>query len=358
VKPKYAPMPPRPDDMAAPEPFVLDTTPREIYEGLNEYVIGQEHAKKTMAIAAYNHMKRIMNPSDSMRKSNVLMIGPTGCGKTHLARTLAKNLCLPIAVVNATEYTEAGYYGKDVEVMISELLFAADGDLCATERGIVFIDEVDKIARRSGSGMTGASGRDIGGEGVQQGILKLLESNRVFAPINITQHWNKHDFVPVDVSNILFICAGTFGDIKRGRVKSDIGYMGETAQMKSSRRIKVKDLEEYGLVKELLGRLPVLCELDTLSESELARIITEPPDSLQVEYAELFDFEDIKLSYTTDGIQAIVKKALETDTGARGLKSVFEELFHDLSFNAPSRVGEHIVVDGDYVDAHVFADEL
>ena len=345
---------PQPDEETrTPAPFILDTTPQEIYDGLNEYVIGQKRAKRTLAVAAYNHMKRIVNPGDAMRKSNVLMIGPTGSGKTHMARTLARQLNLPIAIVNATEYTEAGYYGKDVEVMVSELLFASEGDLRATERGIIFIDEMDKIARRSDPARTGASGRDIGGEGVQQGILKLLEANRVFAPINITQHWNKHDFVRIDVSNILFICAGTFSDLKRGRLKNDIGYMGESAEAKAAQRIGTGDLEEYGIIKELLGRLPVICELGTLSREELARIITEPADSLQKEYDELFDFEKIRLSYTQDGIDRIVEKAVEMDTGARALKSVFEELFHDLSFDAPNREGESVVVGASYVDAHL-----
>ncbi|MBZ0271273.1 ATP-dependent Clp protease ATP-binding subunit ClpX [bacterium] len=328
-------------------------TPRQIHEEMCRFVIGQERAKRVMSVAAYNHLKRIRQAGSLLRKSNILMIGPTGSGKTHIARSLARILSVPFVVVNATEYTEAGYYGKDVEVMAAELLFSAGGDVRAAERGIIFVDEIDKLARRGEMGRTGAGGRDIGGEGVQQALLKLLESNRVFVPLNVTQHWSKHDFVPMDVSNILFVCAGTFSDLKRGRTKDDIGFAGTSAERKLRRRATVQDLEEYGLISELMGRLPVLTELDPLTDVELGRIVTEPPDALLREFREMFAFEDIELGLEESGLREIVQLAKARKTGARGLRSIFEEVFHDLAFEAPESVGKKVVVDRDYVRAHV-----
>jgi ATP-dependent Clp protease ATP-binding subunit ClpX len=334
-----------------PEPI---HAPKEIFEELDRYVIGQDRAKKIVAIAAYNHFKRIYGSSKLLKKSNILMIGPTGCGKTHIARQLAKILDVPFAVVNATEYTEAGYYGKDVEIMISELLFAAGGDAAAAEKGVVFVDEIDKIASRSHGFITGAGARDIGGEGVQQALLKLLESNKVFAPLNLTQHWSKHDFVQVDVTNILFVCAGTFTDLGRGRYKADIGFSGESAESKRSRRrISARELEEYGLIAELLGRLPVVLEMNPLSHEEMGRIITDPPDSLLTEYRDLFSYEGIKIEMDSSGRDAIVDCAMKRMLGARGLRSIFEELFFDLSFEAPEHMGKTICVDREYVEERI-----
>ncbi len=325
-------------------------TPQEIFERLGSFVIGQDRAKRTISIAAYNHLKRILTPGNLIKKNNILMIGPTGCGKTHIARTLAQILELPFVVVNATEYTEAGYYGKDVEVMVAELLFKTNGDLESTERGIVFVDEVDKIARRGHGAQTGAGNRDIGGEGVQQALLKLLEANKVFVPLNVTQHWSKHDFVHVDVSNILFICAGTFSDIGAGRYKGDIGFWGKTAEDKrASSKVTTKNLEEYGMIAELLGRLPVISQLYELTDKQLGKILQEPPDALLKEYRELLKFEDITLDVTDEGIAAIVAEARRRKLGARGLRGVMEDALSDILFKAPERWGETIVVDEAYV---------
>src|SRR6185295_7147124 len=221
--------------------------PRQIYDYLDRYVIGQERAKRTVAIAAYNHLKRCNQKTVAgkrlIKKSNLLLIGPTGSGKTHIARTLADFLEVPFTVADATEYTEAGYYGKDVEVMIGELLHHCDGDVELAQRGIVFIDEIDKIARRTHSARTGAGARDIGGEGVQQALLKVLEGREIFAPLNVTQHWNKHDFVVVDTQDILFIAAGTFSDLHLTEAAKPVGFGADhEAAAAPTRRVTEKEL--------------------------------------------------------------------------------------------------------------------
>src|SRR5262249_29576904 len=297
-------------------PVVPVLTPREIYEFLDRFVIGQRRAKRVVAIAAYNHLKRCAAKSvrgkKLIKKSNILMIGPTGCGKTHIARNLADCLKVPFTVADATEYTEAGYYGKDVEVMVAELLFKANHAIEDTQRGIIFIDEIDKIARRSHGARTGAGSRDIGGEGVQQALLKLLEGRELFVPLNVTQHWNKHDFVQVDTSDILFIAAGTFSDLAMyGEGEKPIGMLGRgAAAKKKQKRIGAKELTDYGILPELLGRLPVVVQLDPLDEDQLVEVLGGPPDSLLREYQALLGVDDIKLELTDAALREIVRFAV------------------------------------------------
>ncbi len=328
-------------------------TPRQIYERLDRYVIGQTRAKRAVAVAAYNHLKRCAHRRHKrqsiLKKSNILLIGPTGSGKTHLARNLAEILSVPFTVVDATEYTEAGYYGKDVEVMIAELLFKSDHSIEETQRGIVFIDEIDKIARRSSGTRTGAGGRDIGGEGVQQALLKLLEGREIFVPLNVTQHWNKHDFVQVDTTNILFICAGTFTDLHASLGERSVGFGSTGETPRGRKRIGQRDLLEFGMLAELLGRLPVVVELEALTAKELQAILTEPPDSLAREYRELLAIDEVELSFTEGALKELVGFAVEKKLGARGLRSILEEVMAELLFEAPERRGQKVSIDAKYV---------
>ncbi|MFL5311353.1 MAG: ATP-dependent Clp protease ATP-binding subunit ClpX [Myxococcales bacterium] len=323
-------------------------TPRQIYDHLDRYVIGQAGAKRAVATAAHQHLKRIEQRRSGaktlLRKTNLLLMGPTGSGKTHIARNLAELLEVPFTVVDATEYTEAGYYGKDVEVMVAELLFKSGHSIDATERGIIFIDEIDKIARRSGSSRTGAGSRDIGGEGVQQALLKLLEGREIFVPLNVTQHWNKHDFVQVDTSDILFICAGTFTDLHQAQVDKQMGF-GADGRRQGGSRLRVKELVEYGMLAELLGRIPVQVQLSELSASELYEVLTAPPDSLVKEYREALKLDGVELDLEEDALRAVVQYAVEKRLGARGLRSILEEVLADVLFEAPERRGETVAID-------------
>jgi ATP-dependent Clp protease ATP-binding subunit ClpX len=330
-------------------------TPRQIWERMSRFVVGQDRAKRALAVAAYNHLKRTAlrrgrRNASQVRKSNVLLIGPTGCGKTHLARNLAQILDVPFHVADATEFTEAGYYGKDVEVMIAELLSHAGHSVEQAQRGIVFIDEVDKIARRSQGHRAGVGARDIGGEGVQQALLKILEGREILVPLNLAQHWQRHDAVTVDTTDILFVCAGTFTDIfaysAEGRL---VGFGARDGGRRSARRVRQKDLLEYGMLAEFLGRLPVVVQLDELGPDELLEVLTGPPDAVVREVKDVLASDGVEVAFTDGGLREIVRYAVERGAGARGLRAIVEETVSDLLFEAPERRGTRISVDAGFV---------
>jgi ATP-dependent Clp protease ATP-binding subunit ClpX len=329
-------------------------TPRQIADRLARFVVGQDRAKRALAVAAYNHLKRTAlrrgrRGAAQLRKSNVLLVGPTGCGKTHLARNLAQILEVPFHVADATEFTEAGYYGKDVEVMIAELLARAGHSVEAAQRGVVFIDEVDKIARRSQGHRSGVGARDIGGEGVQQALLKILEGREILVPLNLTQHWQRHDAVTVDTTDILFVCAGTFTDIFAYSGESRSVGFGARDVRRGGRRIRQKDLLEYGMLAEFLGRLPVVVQLDELGPDELLEVLTGPPDAVVREVKDVLASDGVEVAFTDGALREIVRFALERGAGARGLRAIVEETVSDLLFEAPERRGMRVAVDASFV---------
>jgi ATP-dependent Clp protease ATP-binding subunit ClpX len=327
----------------------LHVTPRRIFEQLDQYVVGQRHAKEVLAIAAYNHLKRIEylkfggSGEVSIRKSNILMIGPSGSGKTYLARTLARILDVPFAYNDATAFTEAGYYGEDVEVALGRLLYATNQNVKDAENGIVFIDEIDKIARRAGGPRAGSSGRDIGGEGVQQSLLKILEGDKLFVPMNVTAHWNKYDYVEIDISNILFICAGAFSDMDDGEDSRSVGFVEPGATQ--SRERTTDALVQYGFLPELLGRLPVRVELDALTAGDLVTILTQPREAILPEYQRLCALDQIQLDFTPAALYAIADAAVRQKLGARALRAIVEKVLHPVLFVGPERAGERVTVD-------------
>jgi ATP-dependent Clp protease ATP-binding subunit ClpX len=340
------------ESSARPEEQLL--TPRQLYEHLSQFVIGQEAAKRAVAIAAYNHQKRIQlrraHRGTVVKKSNILLIGPTGSGKTHLARNLATILRVPFTTVDATEYTEAGYYGKDVEVMVSDLLLKANHSVEDAQRGIIFIDEVDKIARRTQSLKNGAGARDIGGEGVQQALLKLLEGREVQVPVAVQQGWNKHDSLTVDTRDILFICAGTFSDLL-DEAKEDrrpVGF-GAKSTKRRSRKLTHRELTSFGMLSEFLGRVPVVVHLELLTEADLLKILTEPPDSVVREFQELLRVDSIDLTFTEGALREVVRYSLDKGLGARGLRAVLEHVMGEVMFEAPDSKGTAIKVDVGFV---------
>ena len=333
--------------------------PHKIKAMLDEYVIGQEKAKKIISVAVYNHYKRVATKTMDeieIEKSNILIIGPTGCGKTYLVKTLAKLLDVPLAIADATSLTEAGYIGDDIESVLSKLLMAADNDIEKAEMGIVFVDEIDKIAKKQNT-----NSRDVSGESVQQGMLKLLEGADVEVPVGAT---SKNAMVPlttINTRNILFICGGAFPDLdeiikSRLSKQTSIGFNGELKDKFDKdknilNKVTVEDIKKFGMIPEFVGRLPILCPMEELSEDSLIQILKEPKNAILKQYQKLLELDEVELVFDDEALRAIAKKALKRDTGARALRAIIEEFMLDIMYEIPKdeNIGR-VTITGDFID--------
>ena len=333
--------------------------PHKIKEKLDEYVVGQEHAKKVMSVAVYNHYKRVATGTMDeieIEKSNMLMIGPTGCGKTYLVKTLARLLDVPLAITDATSLTEAGYIGDDIESVVSKLLAAADNDVERAERGIIFIDEIDKIAKKKNT-----NSRDVSGESVQQGMLKLLEGAEVEVPVGAN---SKNAMVPlatVNTKNILFICGGAFPDLEeiikqRLNKKTSIGYSAELKDKYDKEknilnRVTVEDIKKFGMIPEFIGRLPVIFTLEGLTKEMMVKILSEPRNAILKQYQKLLELDEVQLAFDQGALEAIAEKAMEKETGARALRAIIEEFMLDIMYEVPKddNIGR-VIITREYIE--------
>lgn len=336
-------------------------TPKELNNFLSDYIIGQERARKLLSVAVYNHYKRIFKnvkiqgDDTEIAKSNVLLIGPTGSGKTLMAQTIARVLNVPIAIADATSLTEAGYVGEDVENILTKLIQAADGDVERAQKGIIFLDEVDKVARMSENR---SITRDVSGEGVQQALLKIIEGSSVNIPPKGGRKHPNQEFTSIDTTNILFICGGAFDGLeeilKRKQGENILGF-GHEKKSKNEQKptydmVEPDDLVHFGLIPELVGRLPIIASLSEITEEDMVRILTEPKNSLIKQYTKLFSIDDVELNFEEDALLAIAKKAIKRKTGARGLRAILEEAMIEIMYELPEYGGYEILITKDVID--------